>query len=74
MNWKYLYDCEKPRQRVYCLSTELVDGGDGSFTFSDTSMNAKLGDGSEIIVMDQPGTLLFWDATNQKGYNWGATE
>ena len=66
MNVVKLYDGETIRHRVYCLEDELEQDGD-SYVFKN---GRTFGDGSEIIVMDSPGKVLFWDATNSVGYDW----
>ncbi len=71
MNMERLYDCIKPRHRVWCRKEELKSGtAEGTFTFVDSTIDAKLGGGSEIIVIDQPGTILFWDETARLAYDW----
>ena len=69
MNIKYLYDSEKPRARVWCVSTEITEQNDGSYVFNKTPP-AAVGTGSEIVVMDVPGLALFYDADAGKAYNW----
>lgn len=73
MNVKYLYDAVGPRAQVWCVSDELTAEQDGSYTFKETP-SKQIGTGSEIIVMDVPGLLLFYDADREKAYNWGAGE
>ena len=75
MNIERLYNCVRPRHRVWCMSSELTAGQtDGTYTLNNRATAAKLGEGSEIIVIDQPGKLLFWDAENQLAYDWTAEE
>lgn len=71
MNIERLYDCERPRHRVWCMSSELTAGAaDGTYTVNNSRIAAELGEGSEIIVIDQPGKILFWDAENGIAYDW----
>ena len=75
MNYERVYDCARPRHRVWCKSSELTEGStSGTFTFNDSAMAAELGEGSEIIVMDLPGKVLFWDKAEQLAYDWTAEE
>lgn len=69
MNAKYLYDSIKPRAQVWCVSSEITEQNDGTYTFNETIPPA-IGTGSEIIVMDAPGLALFYDADAGKAYNW----
>ena len=71
MNIERLYDCSAPRHRVWCMSSELTAGATaGTYTLKDADLTASLGHGSELIVMDEPGRLLFWDAGNRVAYDW----
>lgn len=71
MNIQRLYDCVRPRHRVWCLAEELSAGStEGSYQLNDTSVAGELGFGSEIIVIDVPGRVLFWDDAAQLGYDW----
>lgn len=74
MNIKYLSDAQKPRAIAWCMSSELTDNNDGTYSINDASTAASLGEGSEIIVIDVPGKLLFWDAENSLAYDWTASE
>ena len=72
MNIQTLYNSAKPRHRVWLLSSDLTAGDEaGTWTLSDETLAATLGDGSELLVMDVPGRLLFWDKENQVAYDWG---
>ena len=74
MNIQTFYDTVRPRHRVWCLSEDLT-AGESAETYTSTEDHAPgvpLGDGSEIIVMDAPGRLLYWDAENECGYDWSA--
>ncbi len=73
MNYERLYDCAKPRHRVWCKSSELTAGtgaAAGTYTLNDAALAAELGEGSEIIVMDKAGMILYWDAAIAKAYDW----
>ena len=67
MNIAFLRDASKPRHRVWCVSGDLTAGADGSYTFKN---GYKPGDGSEIIVMDMPGIILYWSEDEDKAYDW----
>lgn len=69
MNVVTLYDGETIRHRVYCLDEELDKTGD-TYTFKD---GRTPGDGSEIVVKDVPGKILFWDGVNSVGYEWSGS-
>ena len=74
MNIKYMSDAQKPRACAWCMSDELTDNGDGTYSIKDAEAAASFGEGSEIIVIDLPGKLLFWDAENSLAYDWTASE
>ena len=57
MNIQYFSKAEKPRATVWCMSSELTDNGDGTYSVNDAAIAATLGPGSEIIVMDIPSKL-----------------
>ena len=70
MNIKYHSKCEQPRADVWCMSTELSDNGDGTYSFADATAAAKIGTGSQIVVIDKPGLVLFYDAASALAYDW----
>lgn len=72
MNIKYEYDWQQPMALIRCHADDLIDNGDGTYSFvdPDVASNAQIGMGSEIIVIDIPGKLLFWDADTQLAYDW----
>ena len=75
MNVSQVYGASTPRYRVWCVSDELVEGTGadaGTYTFVDTTTAGFLGTGTEIIVIDKPGKMLFWDAENGVAYDWTA--
>ena len=73
MNIERLYTAVRPRCRVWCLSSELTEGAaEGTYELIDETAASELGMGSEIIVIDQPGKLLFWDAEGGLAYDWTA--
>ena len=39
---------------------------------ADAAVNAQLGEGSEIVVIDAPGKLLFWDRAGGLAHDWTA--
>ena len=67
MNIAHLRDAVKPRDKVWCVSSDLTAGADGTYTFKET---VNIGDGSEIIVMDMPGIILYWSEADEKAYDW----
>ena len=70
MNIQYLTDCQQPRALVWCMSADLTDNNDGTYSLKDTDIAATLGDGSEIVVMDLPTIKLYYDAENKLAYDW----
>ena len=71
MNIERLYSAARPRHRVWCLASELTAGQtDGTYTVNDAAVAAELGEGSEILVIDAPGRLLFWDSVGHLAYDW----
>ena len=61
MNMKFTSTEDSYRGQAWCMSSELTDNGDGTYTINDERAAAMLGGGlgSEIIVIDSPGKLLF---------------
>ncbi len=75
MNIERLYDCVRPRHRVWVRSDELTAGATaGTYTLVDDDAAAQLGFGSEIIVIDEPGRILFWDDQEGAAYDWSGEE
>ena len=74
MNIKQYYDSDQPRAEAYCKKSELTAGADGTYTVNNAADAAKLGTGSSIIVIDEPGLILFYDAENAVAYDWTASE
>ena len=70
MNIQYLSNCKQPRAIAWCMSDELTDNHNGTYTVIDTELVATLGTGSEIFVMDLPTIKLYFDATTQLAYDW----
>ena len=70
MNVQYIDNCKEPRAIVWCMSTDLTDNNDGTYSFVDTDFAATLGTGSEIIVMDLPTIKLYYNATTELAYDW----
>ncbi|MBQ7144304.1 MAG: hypothetical protein IJR65_04030 [Oscillospiraceae bacterium] len=71
MNIQRLYDCVRPRHRVWCLAAELTAGESaGTYQLNDTAVAGELGFGSELVVIDKPGTVLFWDDAAALAYEW----
>lgn len=62
----------QPRHRVWCRYTELVQDAKSkiAYRFADQSISPKLGDGSEILVIDKPGMILFFSQQMQKAFAW----
>ena len=73
MNIQRLYDCVRPRHRVWCLAAELTAGESaGTYRLNDTAVAGELGFGSELVVIDAPGRVLFWDDGDQRAFDWTA--
>lgn len=73
MNIERIHSAARPRHRVWCLASELSEGQTaGTYTFVNTAVNAELGEGSEIVVIDAPGKLLFWDSVAGLAHDWTA--
>lgn len=71
MNRETIYESARPRHRVWVKADELEAGTEeGTYTLKDTGTAAELGFGSEIYVIDRPGTLLFWDDAAGVAYDW----
>lgn len=62
------------RACVWCTTSELTDNNDGTYSFVDTDLAATFETGSEIVVIDKPGTVLFYDAETELAHDWTATE
>ena len=58
------------RHRAWCKTDEITKDKDGNYTLNNTADAAALGDASEIIVMDSPGMMMYWDAEAKKAYVW----
>lgn len=58
---------DQPRKIVYCLSTDIQDNGDGTYSFVSLSAS-DLGLGSMVYVVDQPYTILSFDG--EYLYSW----
>ena len=56
MNIKRDFAAEKPRAQVWCVSGDLEPVDAGVFRFKD---GTDPGEGSEVVVMDQQGAILF---------------
>ncbi len=56
MNMEPLYGAVRPRQRIWCAFEELSAGAqDGTYFLP----GVQPGLGSEVLVVDRPGMLLF---------------
>lgn len=71
MNIEFFYgvDLLSPKATVWCKSSEITQQIDGSYTFNNP-VPSGVGTGSEIIVIDSPGMMLFYDADEGKAYDW----
>lgn len=74
MNIKQYTDSEQPRATAWCIESELTAGADNTYTINDPDDAAKLGTGSDIIVIDKPGLILFYDAENAVAYDWSNSQ
>lgn len=63
------FELGQPRRRVWCMLNEINLVSDGVYEFVNLPSNV-LGDGSEVIVMDSPGKLLFYHSEDNKLYDW----
>ena len=70
MNIQYLTNCKQPRAIAWCMSDELTDNNNGTYSVIDTELAATLGTGSEIIVMDLPTIRLYYNADTNLAYDW----
>lgn len=59
----------QPRRRVWCMLDDIQLEQAGIYSFVNLPDEA-LGDGSEVIVMDSPGKLLFYHADDGLLYDW----
>lgn len=58
-----------PRRRVWRNKNELVDNGNNTYYFKEEEPK-EIGYGSEVIVVDSPGKLLFYDSDTHLLYDW----
>lgn len=69
MNIETLFEARKPRHRVWLKAEELTAGTEeGTWVLANSTV--QLGEGSELWVIDKPGTVLLWDAEEQCGTVW----
>lgn len=75
MTIKYQFDWTEPIAQARCLASELTDNGDGTYSIKDSAIsdNPAFGTGSEIIAVDLPGKLLYWDSESALAYDWNYT-
>lgn len=59
----------RPRRRVFCVLSDISLEQQGVYSFVNLPEEA-LGDGSEVIVIDSPGKLLFYHAEDGLLYDW----
>lgn len=57
------------RRRVWCVLADIALESEGIYSFA-TLPDTALGDGSEVIVIDSPGKLLFYHAEDGLLYDW----
>ena len=73
MNIKYVpMDFGETRAICYAMLDELTDNNDGTYSFVDTDLGETLGVGSEVVVIDSPGKLLFV-GDDGFAYDWTAS-
>lgn len=70
MNIRYYSNCKQPRADVWCMSSDLTDNNDGTYTFKDSAIASTLGTGSKIVVMDMPTIVLYYSAETELAYDW----
>ena len=74
MNRETIYAAARPRHRVWVKAEELTAGAEeGTWTLADTNAATELGFGSEIFVIDKPGTLLLWDNESKSAHLWAGS-
>lgn len=59
----------KPRKKVFCVLEEIKETGSNIYSFVNLP-NEALGDGSEVVVINSPGKLLFYCAADGLLYDW----
>lgn len=59
----------QPRRRVWCKLADIQLEQAGVYSFVNLP-NESLGDGSEVIVINSPGKLLFYCAEDGLLYDW----
>lgn len=71
MNIERPSEVGQPRRRVWCTFADIQLVSDKVYSFVNLPTES-LGEGSEVIVMDKPGMLLFYHISNGSGllYDW----
>lgn len=59
----------EPRRCVWCMLDEITLVTEGVYEFVNIPEEA-LGDGTEVVVMNSPGKLLFYHAADNRLYDW----
>lgn len=57
------------RRRVWCKLEDITLEQEGVYSWTNLP-DKDVGDGSEVIVMDSPGKLLFYSAKDDLLYDW----
>lgn len=63
------FELGQSRRRVWCVLDDIQLESEGIYTFVNLP-SEDIGDGSEVIVMDSPGKLLFYHSEDNKLYDW----
>lgn len=61
------------RRNVWCLSNEITNNGDGTYSFINLPENS-LGFGSKVYVIDVPAQTFYYDNIGGKLYQWTLTD
>lgn len=61
------------RRNVWCLSNEITNNGDGTYSFINLPENS-LGFGSKVYVIDVPAQTFYYDNIGGKLYKWTLTD
>ena len=63
------FETGQPRRRVWCKLDDISLESTGVYSWVNLP-DEDLGDGSEVIVIDSPGKLLFYHAEDGLLYDW----
>lgn len=63
------FETGQSRRRIWCKLSDITLEQEGVYSWTNLPDEA-VGDGSEVIVMDSPGKLLFYSASDNLLYDW----